>query len=239
MRASFDRSLFGWTSRGRTLVFLLASTSIWCLLAEFYGFCSMQWFAIWILLPATGLLCGIALLDRIRGTGELWHGVMIGAIAGLIAACAYDLFRLPFVFSREWGLSSMVPAMNLFKVFPRFGAMLLGEAIEQPTYSTAAHLLGWAYHFSNGATFGVMYTALVGDARARSWGWAIVMAMGLEAAMLATPYTRFFGIAPSALFMAVTLTAHLVFGVFLGLSARRFQPLRTTMSRSSVISSMA
>jgi hypothetical protein len=140
--------------------------------------------------------------------------------AGLIAALAYDVFRLPFVFAREWGLDPILPALNLFKVFPRFGAMILGQPIEQTHFSTAAHLLGWLYHFSNGATFGVMYLAMVGPARWRAWGWAVLFALGLELGMLFTPYPKVFGIPLTAQFVAVTVAAHAVFGVALGLAAR-------------------
>src|SRR4029077_12786145 len=112
---------------------------------------------------------------------------------------------------------SIVPPMNLFKVFPRFGAMILGEPVEQPSYSLAAHLVGWVYHFSNGVTFGVMYVAIIGDAYRRSWLWAVLLATGLELAMLLTPYPQFFAIPLTILFIAVTLSAHLVFGLALGL----------------------
>jgi hypothetical protein len=159
----------------------------------------------------------MASLDRLKGDGQLWQGLIIGATAGFVAACAYDLFRLPFVFAGEWNLASIVPPMNLFKVFPRFGAMILGEQVEQATYSPAAHLIGWAYHFSNGITFGTMYVAMIGDARRRSWLWAVLLATGLEMAMLVTPYPRFFAIPLTGLFVAVTFTAHLVFGVALGI----------------------
>jgi len=66
----------------------------------------------------------------------------------LLGAVAYDVFRLPFVFAKEWGLDSVLPPLQLFKVFPRFGAMILGEPSEQPRYSLAAQLIGWTYHFS-------------------------------------------------------------------------------------------
>lgn len=212
--------LFRWTPAGRLLVFALSATSIWCLLAEFYGLCSMRTFTLAVLLPATAGLVVLAVADRLRGDGRLWHGVVAGAAAGLVAAVAYDVFRLPFVSSREWGLEGVVPPLNLFKVFPRFGAMILGEPAEQPGYSTAAHLTGWAYHFSNGATFGVMYLALVGDAGRRSWLWAVLLATGLELGMLLTPYPRFFAIPLTATFVAATLAAHLVFGIALGLTTR-------------------
>ncbi len=210
-----------WNLAGRTLVFILAAASIACLLADFYRVCPMRAFAIWILTPATLLLIALAAVDRARGDQRLYRAVLIGALAGFLAAVAYDVFRLPFVFARAWHIDALVPPLNLFKVFPRFGAMLLGQPIEQPDYSLAAQLLGWTYHFSNGITFGVMYLALIGDQRRRSWLWAVVFATGLELAMLATPYPRIFGIHVTPTFIAATLSAHLIFGVALGLAVRQ------------------
>jgi hypothetical protein len=210
-----------WTPLGRVVVFTLGAASIWCLLAEFYGLCSMRTFTLFVFVPAAIVLIALAAIDRAWGDRKLWRAVLIGAAAGFIAAIAYDLFRLPFVFAREWNLSAIVPPMNLFKVFPRFGAMILGQPVDQPQYSLAAHLIGWTYHFTNGMTFGVMYLAMVGDARARSWWWAVLMAIGLELAMLFTPYPGFFAIPLTALFVVVTMTAHLVFGAVMGLFSQR------------------
>ena len=209
-----------WTSTGRLVVFLLAASSIACLLLDFYRLCPMRFFTIYVFAPALALLFVCAGFDRVRGDGQLWRGVMIGVVAGFLAAVAYDVFRLPFVFAKEWNLDSVVPPMKLFKVFPRFGAMILGQPIEQPAYSAAAHLLGWTYHFSNGATFGVMYLALVGEGTRRHWGWAVLMAVGLELGMLFTPYTTVFDIHLTARFVVVTLVAHLIFGVALGFVVR-------------------
>ena len=50
----------------------------------------------------------------------------------------------------------------------------------------------------------------------RSWLWAIALAAGLELMMLLTPYTTFFALRITALFVAVTLTAHILFGLTLG-----------------------
>jgi hypothetical protein len=215
-----------WSPAGRAVVFLLSATSIWCLLAEFYGLCSMRLFTFVILLPATLALVLISAADRARGDGELWRAVLAGAIGGLVAACAYDLFRLPFVVAAADQVGPSWLRLPLFKVFPRFGALILGEpfdpAATDARFTLSAHLVGWLYHFSNGITFGVMYMALIGDARRRSWLWAIALAVALELAMLFTPYTQFFGIALSARFVIVTLSAHLVFGVVLGLVAHRF-----------------
>lgn len=217
-----------WTPPGRLLLFLLAGTSIWCLLSEMYGLCDMRTFFYANLLPATALLYGIAILDRAKGDGRLFRAVIIGTIGGLVAAVAYDIFRLPFVYSTAWGMGRFgIPQMPLYKVFPRFGALLLGQPLEQPSYSTAAHLLGWAYHFSNGATFGVMFVTMIagareaiGAARAGTWWpvlWGVIMAVGIEICLLISPYDKFFGIKLNTRFVVVTLTAHLIFGVGLGL----------------------
>jgi hypothetical protein len=197
-----------------------------------YNLVDMRTFFYTILLPSTILLYGIAILDRLRGDGRLWRAVMLGTLAGLVGAVAYDIFRLPFVFSDAWGMGRIgIPQMPLFKVFPRFGALILGQPVEQPSYSLAANLIGWAYHFSNGAMFGVMFTAMyVGSqsvvesatrsaARGSVWrpvAWATLMAVGIELCLLASPYARYFGIQPTPRFIVVTLIAHIIFGIGLG-----------------------
>jgi hypothetical protein len=209
-----------WTAGGRWLVFFLAGSSIASLLFDFYRLCPMRLFTVFIFLPALAALLAFAVFDRQRGDGHLWRAVLIGLAAGLLAAVAYDIFRLPFVFAREWGIASIVPPMKLFKVFPRFGAMILGQHTEQSSYSLAAQILGWAYHFSNGATFGVMYIAMLGDATRRHWTWAVLMALALELGMLLTPYTQVFNIPVTTRFVMVTLAAHAIFGIGLGLAVR-------------------
>ena len=211
-----------WTPAGRTVVFLLAATSIACLLAEFYHIGTMRAWVCWVLLPACAALGVLALADWRRNDRRLARMIALGALSGLLAAVAYDVFRVPFVWAREWHLAGLLPPLALFKVFPRFGAMILGQALEAPAYSAAAHALGWTYHFSNGATFGIMYLAVIGDAARRSWAWAVLMAAGLEIGMLLTPYPQVFGIHLAAPFIAVTLTAHILFGTTLGLLARRW-----------------
>ena len=180
----------------------------------------MRIFALVVFLPATVALLTLCVLDMAGGQRHFCKAIGIGAGAGFLAAVAYDVFRLPFVFARQWGIDSVVPPLNLFKVFAAFGAMLAGESLTQSKYSTAVVLLGWAYHFSNGVTIGVMYLALIGDARRRHWTWAVALAVGLELGMLLTPYPRVFGIPVSSSFVAVTMSAHAVFGVCLGLFAR-------------------
>lgn len=200
----------------RIVVFLLASTSIASLLGEMYRLWPMHFFTFAVFAPASGALIAFALYDRWCGDGRAYRMIFIGAIAGLMAAVAYDIFRLPFVFSTRWGLAGVIPSLPLFKVFPLFGAMILGKADGS---SLAVNVTGWLYHFSNGVTFGVMYGAMVNGQWRRRWPVAIVFAVGLELAMLFTAYPATFGIRVTATFVAVTLAAHLIFGITMGLTS--------------------
>lgn len=190
----------------------------------------MRNFTLFIFLPCCLALLAFAGWDFLSGNRQLWRAVMLGIVAGLLAVVAYDVFRLPFVFAKQLGVSSIFPALNLFKVFPRFGAMILGQPLEQTNYSRAAHFIGWIYHFSNGATFGVMYVALLGDGSRRSWAWGVLMAAGLELAMLLTPYPHYFGIEVTLTFVFVTLAAHMIFGSAMGLVVQRWIRLKRIAS---------
>jgi Family of unknown function (DUF6789) len=218
-------AILRWNIPMRAVVFALSASSIWCLLGEFYGLCSMRQFTVAILIPATAILIALAIADRVKGEGILWRGVVIGAIAGFFAACSYDVFRIPFVIAAAHDAGPDWLRQPLFKVFPRFGAMILGEPFDATTpdaqFSLAAHVIGWIYHFSNGITFGVMYVALIGNVTRRGWLWAVAFATVVELMMLITPYTTFFGIHSGASFIIATLTAHAIFGTTLGLITKR------------------
>lgn len=178
----------------RASVFLLASLSFAALLGQFYGLWSMQGFTLFAVLPGLVLLAVLALGPE---GGFIRHG----ALAGLVAAVAYDLYRLPFVLG----------GAPLFKVFPRFGALLLGA--DQPTW--LVQLLGWSYHFLNGASLGIMLMALVPGRRFIFWA-GTVWGMVVEGLLLATPYADFFGLTVNTRFLFLTASSHLIFGLVLG-----------------------
>ena len=183
----------------RALIFTLGATSFACLLGEMYGVWDMRAFACLVFPPALAALVWFA----VRKGGKRARWIATGAIAGIIAAVAYDLFRLPFVLN----------GIPLFKVFPRFGELLLGST--EPRW--LVQLLGWTYHFSNGAALGVMFLALVSRPSARNLFWgAVVFALGVELILLCTPYPRFFGLPFDQRFITLTASAHLVFGIALG-----------------------
>ena len=193
----------------RALVFTLAFLSFACLLGEFFGFWTMHFFGCWVLPPATLLLAVIAwrMRGRPAGVANAHTWIVQGALGGLVAALAYDLYRLPFVLG----------GAPLFKVFPRFGQLLLGA--NEPAW--LVQQLGWAYHFSNGAALGIMFLAMVRrpNPRVLFWG-AVTWALFIEVMLLLTPYPKFFGLALNGKFLFLTASAHLIFGIALGLWCR-------------------
>lgn len=220
MRASNRQHRKLWSPAGRAIVFALAASSIACLLADFYRLCPMRTFTLFIFLPSLFALAALGVADRTCGDHGLSRGLMIGMGSGFLASIAYDVFRLPFVFAKDWGIESVIPQLNLFKVFPAFGSMILGLPPEPTHYSAAAHWIGWTYHFSNGMTFGVMFVAVLGELAGSRWLWGVAMAVGLELGMLLTPYPNLFGIPVTPTFVCATLAAHVIFGVVMGRSAQ-------------------
>jgi hypothetical protein len=206
----------------RAAVFFLASLSFACLLGQFYGLWSMHWFGCWVLPPATLALIAAAWLDRRTGSAgpRLW--IVQGTVGGVIAAIAYDLYRLPFVLG----------GAPLFTVFGKFGNMLLGRGVGAPP-SLAAQLFGWTYHFSNGAALGIMFLAMVIRPGRRLFFWgALVWALCVEAMLLMTPYASYFGLPLDTTFLFVTASAHAIFGVALGIwCSRRVYPKITPVAQ--------
>lgn len=197
----------------RAGVWSLASMSFACLLGHFYGFWSMRLFACTVLPLATGLLVYIAYISRSHAHSaqnpSTW--IVEGALGGIFAAVIYDLFRLPFVMA----------GYPLFGVFPKFGQMLLGAAPDD--MGLAVQAAGWIYHFSNGAALGIMFLAMVTRVTPQTLFWgAVAWASAVEIFLLLTPYYGFFKLKlPFDTFIVLTLSAHLVFGIALGLWCQR------------------
>jgi hypothetical protein len=184
--------------------FVLSSTSIGTLLVYFSGRMGMAR-AVWTLLvPSVVLLPLLAVWGARTGRHDLVRRLGAGLWAGGFATLIYDVVRVPIA-------RSGVP---VFKAISYFGTVILGES--HPTLATEA--VGWAYHLSNGIGFALMYMLLVrapGPASAVLWG------VGLEVAMLLTPYAEVFGYRRSPAFIAISLGAHVFYGLGLWLAARR------------------
>ncbi|HEX7329956.1 MAG TPA: chromate resistance protein ChrB domain-containing protein [Pyrinomonadaceae bacterium] len=181
----------------------IASLSILSLLIYFLGLISFRASAISLLaVEITGIVVLWIILKR-NGDQTLQNLLVSGLWAGALATFAYDLARIPIAHA----------GVPVFKAISYFGTVLVG--VETPT--TLSESLGWAYHLSNGVSFGLMYAALVRKPRVYS---AVIWGLTLEAIMLLTPYAEVFGYRRDAKFLAITIGAHAVYGLVLWLALR-------------------
>jgi uncharacterized protein DUF6789 len=166
--------------------------------------------AVEALLPSIVFLAAIAVFAR-RGEHWLSRTIVLGALAGAIATIALEIVRLiGFHFDYMPG--------NLPRLM---GVLLLDRFALGP--SPASDIAGWAYHFWNGASFGIIYSLLLGTRR--RWAGPIFgLAIGIG--FLVSPVVislgvGYFGLQFSYGFPATVLLAHLAFGGALGVISYR------------------
>ena len=97
--------------------------------------------------------------------------------------------------------------------------------------STLSNLAGFAYHFWNGASFGLVFVLL---ATGYSRWWAVPFGLAVGLGFLASPVVQALGVGPFGRdfgwhFAATVLTAHAAFGVALA----ALLPVRLARERAS------
>ncbi|MGH9711839.1 MAG: hypothetical protein ACRD5M_00870 [Candidatus Acidiferrales bacterium] len=166
-----------------------------------------------LLFPAIALLVLISILSP-ESQPSIARTVFWGAAAGALATIPLEAIRIPGY------LLGFMPG-NLPRLM---GVLLLDRFALGP--STASDIAGWAYHFWNGASFGIIYILLFGAAR--RWAgvlYGIAVGMGfLISPVVVSLGVGYFGLQFSKGFPITVLTAHLAFGLALGFLANRFLP---------------
>lgn len=175
------------------------------------GYGSLQALSLRLVLPAAAAL--LAAWGVLVWRGE--HGVAAllsrGALAGTLATLALEAVRYPAF--RLGFMPGNLPQL--------MGVLLLDRFAIGP--STASNLAGFAYHFWNGASFGVVFALLVGNSS--KW-WAVPYGVAIGVGFLASPVVLALGVGPFGRdfgwhFAATVLTAHAAFGLVLGALAPR------------------
>ncbi len=166
------------------------------------GFGTLHGLAFSAILPAAVVL-GIAwILLRRSGFHELAVLIRNGAIAGALATIALEAVR--YTGFRMGFMPGNLPELMGVLLFDRFA---LG-----PT--TASTVAGFAYHFWNGACFGIVFA--LGRFRLPNW-WAIPYGIAIGVGFLVSPVVQglgvgLFGVNFGWHFAATVLAAHLAFG---------------------------
>jgi hypothetical protein len=164
------------------------------------------------LLPSLVLLAGVWIAARRRGMDRLSRRIWVGLWAGAASSAMLDVFRLTG-FHLGWMPGNM-PRM--------FGVLILDQMALGPTLGS--DVLGYVYHYWVGACFGLTYTLLAG--RFRWWGglvWGLIVEIGMMVTppMVVAMDTGYFGVKFGPGLLGTSLTAHVAFGIALGLLAER------------------
>jgi hypothetical protein len=192
------------------------------------GYGTMSQSAEHFLLPAVAVLIVVALLSW-KTAPAFGHSVVWGALAGAIATIGLEIVRIT-------GFKMGYMPGNLPQLM---GVLLLDRFALGP--SLASDFAGWAYHFWNGASLGIIYVLLFGAAR--HWVGAmygILVGLGFLVSPVVTSLgVGYFGLQFSKGFSITALSAHLAFGLALGFLANRFLPSGRNSLAATLLSSMA
>lgn len=193
------------------LVLLLAGVSPNIFPIAQAGLAAMPVLAVRLLLPSVVLLATVFAFARSRGHRRLASHMVWGAAAGVIATVGLEVVRAASF--RLGGMPGDLPRL--------LGVLLTDRFMEGP--STLSDALGYAYHFWNGASFGLIFAVLLGRTPL-TWAAAYGELIGLG--FLASPAVKAMGVGFMAVKMpamiVTVLAAHLVFGLVLGLLLRRW-----------------
>ena len=187
----------------RLVLFFSGSLSIASLLLYFLGVFDFRSGVTWLLAIELVCITVLWLLSKRHDESRTGNLLASGLFAGALATLAYDVVRIPVAHS----------GIPVFKAISYFGTLLLG--VQSPT--PISEVLGWAYHLSNGVSFGLMYAALFRTPKIYT---ALLWGLTLEFVMLLTPYAEIFGYRRDAKFFAITFGAHAVYGLVLYLGLR-------------------
>jgi hypothetical protein len=177
------------------------------------GMATMSALATSVLIPSAVVLALVLVGAVLRGHPRLAGRLLAGAAAGVLATLGLEVVRT--VSFRFGGMPGDLPRLMGVLLTDRF---MLGP-------SPVSDILGYAYHFWNGASFGVIFAVLLGRRR-HPWaaGYGAVIGLGF----LASPAVKAMGVGFMATGMptmiVTVLIAHLVYGLILGALLRRWLP---------------
>jgi hypothetical protein len=185
------------------------------------GYSTLHDLAYQVIIPAAILLVLARALLRKSSAAGLAALIRNGAAAGALATVAleavrYSGFRMGF-------MPGNLPELMGVLLFDRFA---LG-----PT--AASTLGGFAYHFWNGACFGIVFA--LGRFNLPVW-WAVPYGAAVAVGFLMSPVVQglgvgIFGVNFGWHFAATVLTAHLAFGATMAVLLRRDSDVAATRCR--------
>ena len=160
------------------------------------------------LIPSAALIFAITALNYFLKYKKLNQQIYSGMLAGLVATIGLEIVRE--IGFRLGGMPGDMPKL--------MGVLLLNRFAEGPGFWS--NIAGWAYHFWNGACFGIIFSLFFG--RPKIWA-GIVYAFFIGIGFMISPVTRTLGIGAFGFqfkdgyqFITTVTLAHIAFGSILG-----------------------
>ncbi|MDE3056729.1 MAG: hypothetical protein KGJ59_02060 [Bacteroidota bacterium] len=170
------------------------------------GYAELSTLAVEFLIPSILLLAVIAAVSWVVKERQLTRQIGIGITAGLIGTLGLEIIRETGF--RLGGMPGELPEL--------MGVLLLNRFADGP--NLISNLAGWSYHFWNGASFGMMYSIIVG--KGRVWiGTVFGIIIGITFMM--SPVVVALGVGTFGVdfgwgFPVTVTLAHIAFGTILG-----------------------
>ncbi len=189
----------------RALIILLAAVGPLAFPLAQLGFASLHDLALVALLPSLAGLLAVWFAAR-RRRPDLAAVISGGAVAGAVATLALEAFR--YSGFRLGFMPGNLPQL--------MGVLLLDRLALGP--SSWSDVAGFAYHFWNGAAFGIIFVAVTDG---RSVALAVAYGLGVGLGFLGSPVVESLGVGLFGRefgwhFAATVLAAHAAYGVALG-----------------------
>lgn len=170
------------------------------------GYSTLSGLAVEFLIPSVVALALVMAATWFSGERQLFRQIRAGIMAGLISTIGLEVVRE--IGFHLGGMPGDLPEL--------MGVLLLNRFAEGP--SVLSNVAGWAYHFWNGASFGIIYSLFIG--RGRYWTgtiYGILVGTGFMLSPVVVALgAGYFGVDFSLGFPVTVYIAHIAFGTILG-----------------------
>jgi hypothetical protein len=176
------------------------------------GYANMETLALWGLIPSLVVMAITLAVAVWRGHRRLVNRVWVGIAAGMLTTIGLEAVRITSfrVFS---GMPGDLPQL--------LGVLLLNRFALGP--SLWSDVVGYLYHFWNGACFDIIFAVIFGRIR---FYWGMLYGEAIGNGFLLSPAVTALGVgffASNMHSMQITVwVAHLFYGVILGLLCQRW-----------------
>ncbi|MDO8641491.1 MAG: hypothetical protein Q7R33_08155 [Nitrosarchaeum sp.] len=221
------------------LVIILSGGSVSYLILGSLSVASYNEFRNFALIPSVIAIFAVAILSH-KKFPHISKRIFVGMASGAVATLALEIIRIPgYIFTKWIPMDDMImlPGMLLTeKASTIMGVeeIIMGHGMHMNLFVVPidAIVAGALWHFWNGATFGIVYSLLIGKGR---WWYGLIWGFIIEIGMMLAPWLIMmkgpFGIQymDGYNIFILSLVAHIAFGAVLGILVQKWKKDSTSI----------